>query len=218
MPTSIVRKAPKTTNGSRITFGVIGGRLVVWFDQVLLAGLFLFVVDEGLNLQCPGKRNFSGIITRKRCANLIGHFLTQFSIFFSTDLLKERCQQPATETPRHAVASAQDRWSSIKATIDIDLLMLVRAIATVFGRGLNGRTLHRCQDIVGKISATRCIKGHISPCCRNRICELRVKVVITRIAHMLCANLFQDIDLLLLAHNIDQGHTFVETDLLQHLT
>src|SRR6476620_9718868 len=94
---------------------------LVRVDQEFLAGGTLVVDSDVGELQRLLQRHHLRIMAGKGGLELVDNALTQFSRVGRTDLLQERQQQPAADTPGHAECPVQLDRTRIQAAIDIDL-------------------------------------------------------------------------------------------------
>src|SRR6266850_2916155 len=90
-------------------------RSLVGVDQILRTRRHLGVHGDLLGAQRLGERDLLGVGARKGGLDLGGHPLTQLLGGLEPDLLEERREQPAPDSPRHAERPAELRRPPVEA-------------------------------------------------------------------------------------------------------
>ena len=96
-------------------------------------------------------------------------------------------------------------------------LRLVRAIARVLGHFADRDLLHRLEYVVDRLSAADRVKAVERVGLVDCAAKLIHEIVVGRVDDMLCAKPLQQLDLAVLANNIDEVEPVFLADLDQHL-
>src|SRR5262249_56995092 len=107
VPPPVARSAGASTVGEgSITRSAISEALVR-VDEIFFAGRLLAVHRDLPGLQRFGQRDFLRVRAREGRLDLARHTFSQLLCRLGSDLLQERRQEPATDTPRHAEGTSE---------------------------------------------------------------------------------------------------------------
>src|SRR4029453_9913003 len=162
---SIIANWRPTQSGAppRGTLTASSADTLVRVNEVLLAGR-LFAVHRDLSrLKRFGQRDLLRVSAREGRLDLSRDTFAQLLCRLGSNLLKERRQEPAADTPRHAEGAIELRRSTIEPSVDVDLLVGRRPIAAVFLGGLVGRDLHAREYLTRLPAAADRVEGEGRP-------------------------------------------------------
>ena len=136
---------------------------------------------------------------------------------FGPGALQELWQQPATDAPGKTEVAGQCGRRQVEGSIDIDLLVGIRAVAVVFAHLLRSHRLHRGENLAGQLAAAYGVEGQGGPGRLYRRHQVGHEAVTAAVQYMRGALRAQQGNLLLAPHDIDQGNIVRLAEAIEHL-